>query len=116
MTGVRYMTEAKDLSSSVCVQTSSETHPASYPIGTGGRGGEGVTQITHPNLVQRSRTRRSYISSLPWCLHSGSRTVSVYFTHNINKDVEQDEIFQKKTVSRAANILKGLYCLQRHKM
>jgi hypothetical protein len=28
--------EAKDLSFSLCVQTSSEAHPASYPVGTGG--------------------------------------------------------------------------------
>jgi hypothetical protein len=28
--------EAKNFSSSLCVQTSSEAHPASYPTGTGG--------------------------------------------------------------------------------
>jgi hypothetical protein len=33
--GVRSPVEAKDVSSSICVQTSSETHPASYPVGTG---------------------------------------------------------------------------------
>jgi hypothetical protein len=27
--------EAKDFSSSLCVQTSSEAHPASYSVGTG---------------------------------------------------------------------------------
>jgi hypothetical protein len=33
---VRSPTGAEDFSSSVCVQTGSETHPASYPMGTGG--------------------------------------------------------------------------------
>jgi hypothetical protein len=36
MTRVRSPAEAKYFSSSICVQTSSETHPASYPMGTGG--------------------------------------------------------------------------------
>jgi hypothetical protein len=34
VTGVQSLAEAKDLSSSLCVQTSSEAHPASYPMGT----------------------------------------------------------------------------------
>jgi hypothetical protein len=33
--GVRSPTEAKDFSSSLCVQTGSEAHPASYPMGSG---------------------------------------------------------------------------------
>jgi hypothetical protein len=33
---VRSPTEAEDFSSSPCVQTGSEAHPASYPMGTGG--------------------------------------------------------------------------------
>jgi hypothetical protein len=36
MTGVRFPAEAKDFSSRLCVQTSSEAHPASYLLGTGG--------------------------------------------------------------------------------
>jgi hypothetical protein len=35
-TGVRSQPEAKDFSSSLCGDTSSEAHPASYPVGTGG--------------------------------------------------------------------------------
>jgi hypothetical protein len=35
-TGIRSPTEAKDFSSGLCVQTSSESHPAFYPMGTGG--------------------------------------------------------------------------------
>jgi hypothetical protein len=35
--GVRSPTRAQDFSSSLCVQTGSGAHPASYPIGTGGR-------------------------------------------------------------------------------
>jgi hypothetical protein len=32
---VRSPVEAKDISSSLCVQTGSEAHPAFYPVGTG---------------------------------------------------------------------------------
>jgi hypothetical protein len=39
--GVRSPAEAGDFSSSLFVQTSSEAHPASYPMGTGGWGGGG---------------------------------------------------------------------------
>jgi hypothetical protein len=35
MTGVQSLAEAKDFSSSLCVQTSSEAHPAYYPVGMG---------------------------------------------------------------------------------
>jgi hypothetical protein len=35
-TGFLCPAEAKDISSTHCVQTSSEAHPASYPTGTGG--------------------------------------------------------------------------------
>jgi hypothetical protein len=50
---VRSPTGAEDFSSSPCVQTGSEAHPASYPMGTGvlSRGvklGWGVTLTTHP--------------------------------------------------------------------
>jgi hypothetical protein len=34
--GVRSPAEAEDFSSSLCVQTGSGAHPASYPVGTGG--------------------------------------------------------------------------------
>jgi hypothetical protein len=33
---IRSPTGGEDFSSSPCVQTGSETHPASYPVGTGG--------------------------------------------------------------------------------
>jgi hypothetical protein len=44
---------AKDFSCSLYVHTSSEAHPASYPMGTGGpttgvKRGRGVTLATHP--------------------------------------------------------------------
>jgi hypothetical protein len=50
---VRYAEEAKDFSSSLHVETSSEAHPASYPMGNGGvspgvKRGRGVTMTTHP--------------------------------------------------------------------
>jgi hypothetical protein len=53
---VRSPTEVQDFSSSPCVQTGSEAHPASYPMGTevlstGVKRGRGVTLTTHPHLV-----------------------------------------------------------------
>jgi hypothetical protein len=59
----------KYFSSSLCVQTGSEAHPASCTTGTGGafprlKRGRGVTLITHPYLVPRSRmTWTSYVLS-----------------------------------------------------
>jgi hypothetical protein len=52
-TGVLSAAEANDFSSSLCVQTSSEAHPASYPMGTGSpfqgvKRGQGVTLTIHP--------------------------------------------------------------------
>jgi hypothetical protein len=64
--------QAKGFSSSPCVQTSFEAHPASCPMGTGGhfpgyrRPGHDADHTTH--LVQRSRMSRSYGFN-PWRLH-----------------------------------------------
>jgi hypothetical protein len=68
--GVRSLARAKDFSSSLCVQTGSEAHPASCTMGTGGpfageKRGRGVTLTTHPHLVPWSRMSRSYTSSPP---------------------------------------------------
>jgi hypothetical protein len=68
--GVRSPAGAKDFSSSLCVQTGSGAHPASYPMGTGVlspgvKRGRGVTLTTHPHLVPRSWMIRSYTSSPP---------------------------------------------------
>jgi hypothetical protein len=68
-TGFRSQTEAKDFSSSLCVQTSPEAHRASYPMGNGCplptlKRGRGVTLTTHSHLLLRSRMSRSY-TSLP---------------------------------------------------
>jgi hypothetical protein len=69
-TGVRSPTGAKDFSSSLCVQTGSGAHPASYPMGTErGKARPGVTLTTHPHLVPRLSMSRSYTSSPPLCLH-----------------------------------------------
>jgi hypothetical protein len=56
--GVRSPAEAKDFSSSLCVQTISEAHPASYPVGAGGpfpgvKHSRSVTLTIHPHLMQR---------------------------------------------------------------
>jgi hypothetical protein len=81
---VRSLAEARNFSFSLCVQTSSEAHPASYPMGIEGpfpvvKRGRGVTLTTHPHLVPRSRIGRSYISSPPSRLHGGSGTALLYF-------------------------------------
>jgi hypothetical protein len=68
-TGVRSPPQAKNFSSSLCVQTTSEAHPASYPINIPGvlssevKHGRGVTLTTHIHLVPKLRMIRSYISS-----------------------------------------------------
>jgi hypothetical protein len=59
-----------DFSSSLCVQTSSEAHPASCPVGTAGsipgvKRGWVVMLTTHPHLAPRSGTSRSYTSLPP---------------------------------------------------
>jgi hypothetical protein len=56
--------------SRICVQTGSEAHPASYPMGNGRpfpgvNRGRGVTLTTHPHLVPKSRMNTRYISSHP---------------------------------------------------
>jgi hypothetical protein len=63
--GVQSPAEAKYFSSSLCVQTGSEAHPASYPMGTVGpspgvKRGRGVTLTTHLYIVSRSRKSGSY--------------------------------------------------------
>jgi hypothetical protein len=61
--------------SNLCIHTSSEIHPASCTMGTGGlfpglNRCRGVTLTTHPRLVSRLRMSRSYTaSSPPWRLH-----------------------------------------------
>jgi hypothetical protein len=82
--GVRFPAGAKDFSYSLCVQTGSGAHPASCPMGTVGpfsrvKHGRGVTLITHPHLVPKSRTSMSYIASLPWHLHGARGTDLLYF-------------------------------------
>jgi hypothetical protein len=76
--GVRYLAAEKNFFfSSLCAQTSSDAHPAPYPVSTSGpfpgiKRGLGVTLTTHPQLVLRSRISRTCICSPPWCLHDSS--------------------------------------------
>jgi hypothetical protein len=63
----------KGFSSRLCVQTSSEAHPASNPVGTGGPYPGvnccwGLTLATRPHLELRTRMSRSCTSSSPWRL------------------------------------------------
>jgi hypothetical protein len=70
--------EENDFFSSLCVQTRSEAHPASYPMGTKGPFPSGKTrQGRHadhsPHLVPRLRMSRSYKSSPTYRLHGVQR-------------------------------------------
>jgi hypothetical protein len=66
--GVRFPAEVKHFSSSLCVQTGSGAHPASYSVGTRGPFPEGKARpgrdADHsPHLVSMSRMSRSYTFS-----------------------------------------------------
>jgi hypothetical protein len=81
-TGVLSPAEARDFSSSFRVQTSSEVHPTSYPIGTGGpfpgiKLGRGMTLTTPPSIAEVKNYYELKILS-PRCLHSGSGTALLY--------------------------------------
>jgi hypothetical protein len=77
---------AKDFSSSLCIQTSSGVHFASYAMGIGGvlswevKCGRGMTLTTHPHLVPSSGMSRTYTSSPPVTFIACSRTALLYFT------------------------------------
>jgi hypothetical protein len=81
--GVRFPAETKDFSSSLCVQTNSEAHSASYPMGTGSpfpgaKFGRGVTLTTNP-IYFRGQEWVGAIPPLPLrCL--GGVVVSVLAT------------------------------------
>jgi hypothetical protein len=67
---VRSLAEAKDFSSSLCVQTGSGAHPASCPMSTmgpfpGGKAQPGRDADHSPHKVPTSRMSRSYTSSPP---------------------------------------------------
>jgi hypothetical protein len=92
--GVRSFVQAKNFFCSLCVQTGSEAHPASCPMGTGVlspglKHGWGVTQTTHPHLVPSSRMSRSYTSSPPIarmaCSGRAFALISFYITAIRNK-------------------------------
>jgi hypothetical protein len=70
---VRFLAGAEDFSSSVCVQSGYGAHPASWPMGTGGpflgdkaRPGRDADHL--PNVVSRTRMRRSFSPVIPLCM------------------------------------------------
>jgi hypothetical protein len=73
---VRSLAEAKDFSSSLCVQTGSGAHPASCKMSTGSpfpgaKARPGRDADHSPHLVPRSRMSRSYTSppqAPPFCV------------------------------------------------
>jgi hypothetical protein len=59
---VRFPAEAKNFSSSLCVQTGSGAHPPSCPMGTGGpfpwvKRGRSMTLTTHPHLSAEDKNK-----------------------------------------------------------
>jgi hypothetical protein len=74
---------AVDLSCSLCVQSSCEAHPSSYPmvrgvVFSGVKRGRGVTLTIRPYIVLMSRMSRGCTSCRPWRLHGVAE--QFYFT------------------------------------
>jgi hypothetical protein len=86
MTGVRSTAEANDFSSSLCAQTSSEAHPASYPMGTGGKEGPERDADQSSPLVQGLRMSRIYHYSPP-CRLRGN--IWIYLLYLLKKSLVQ---------------------------
>jgi hypothetical protein len=88
-TAVRSPVAAKDFSSSLCVQTSSEAHPASCLMGTGdpfpgSKAWPGSYADYSPHLVPRSIMSRSY--AIPPCrLHGCSGTALIYLRPHLKR-------------------------------
>jgi hypothetical protein len=70
---VRSPAEAKDFSSSLCIQTGPGAHPASCPIGTGGKALLGCDADRSPPSSAEVENEKELYSS-PWRLHGGSGT------------------------------------------
>jgi hypothetical protein len=78
------------VSSSLCVKTSPEANPASYPMGTGGlcpevKRGQGVTLTTHLHLVPEVKTEkeRHILSSFAPAWRSGTAFYILIFYNNM---------------------------------
>jgi hypothetical protein len=85
--GVRSRAEAKEFSSSLCVQTGSEAHPTSCTIGTvgaflGGKERPGHDAVHSPHLVARTIMSRSYTLSTPSASMACSGTALIHFSVN----------------------------------
>jgi hypothetical protein len=77
MIGVRFPTGAEDFSSSLCFQTCSGAHPASYPMGIGGSFLEGKARSgrdadhSPPSSAEVKYEKELYLLSLhvpSWCV------------------------------------------------
>jgi hypothetical protein len=64
-TGVRSPTGTEDFSSSPCVQTGSGAHPASYPVGTGGKARPGRDTDHSPPSSAEVKNEQEFSSSRP---------------------------------------------------
>jgi hypothetical protein len=81
--------KGKGFSSGLCVETSSEFHPASCSMGTGVpfpgvERSRGMTLTTRSHLQLRSRISRSYTSSPPCRLH-GCRGTALFLATRMYK-------------------------------
>jgi hypothetical protein len=66
MTGVQSLVDAKDFSSSLCIQTGSGAEPAYYPVYTDGFSPKNKAELAcdadlSPPLVSRTIMSRSYL-------------------------------------------------------
>jgi hypothetical protein len=78
MAGILSLEKAKDFSSSLCVQISSEAHPTSYPMVAGVKAWEGRDADLSLHLVLKSRMSRSYTSSPHWRMHGVYETALTF--------------------------------------
>jgi hypothetical protein len=76
-TGVPSPAETKDFSSSLCVQTSSETQPASYPMGTGDKARLGRNADHSPPSRAEVKNELQLYFSPPKQHHDGSGRVFI---------------------------------------
>jgi hypothetical protein len=101
--------QAEDFSSSLCVQNSSEAHPASYPMGKGSpflgvKRSHGMMLTTHPHLQPRSRMSRTY-TPLPLSACMVSSWTALLYTNYLLLRIPT-EIFRKAFSSKFC-----MYCL-----
>jgi hypothetical protein len=132
MAGVRSPTEAEDFSSSLCVQTGSGAHPASYIMGTGGSfpGGKARPGLdadhSPPSSAELKKEEELYLllhkcasleldgTTLPIYLFTGLKKIEVL---KRNAELQFYQLFYMGFKGKCSLILReehklSYYCLQ----